>query len=85
MTAALLNMESAHVGLPDGTQLQITMDAKQAIQLFREIHAEVLIPMHFESWSHFTEGKEAIVKAFAEAGLNEKVRWLTPGDHERIF
>ncbi len=42
------------VPLPDG-HLQIIMDGKQGARLFREIKADILVPMHYESWGHFTQ------------------------------
>lgn len=62
-----------------GPIIQITMDGKQAAHLFRDIGAEMLVPMHFESWKHFTEHGEGLKKAFREEGIEEKVRWMKPG------
>lgn len=59
--------------------LKITMDGVEAARLFKEIGADVLVPMHFESWMHFTEGREALVAAFEKEGVMDKVFWLEPG------
>jgi hypothetical protein len=37
------------------------------------------VPLHFEGWAHFTESRETIVRAFAAAGLDARLRWLEPG------
>ncbi|KAH8742308.1 hypothetical protein F5883DRAFT_366246, partial [Diaporthe sp. PMI_573] len=54
VVVALMNLGRAKIPFPE-EKLQITMDGAQAAKLFREIGAEVLIPMHFESWGHFTQ------------------------------
>ncbi|KAF2263325.1 Metallo-hydrolase/oxidoreductase [Lojkania enalia] len=82
VVVALLNLGSAIAPLPDGP-LQITMDGKQAVRLFREIGADILVPMHFESWGHFTQGKEELAQIFDEEGIQDQVCWLTPGKEER--
>ncbi len=64
--------------LPTGP-LQITLDGADAARLFREIGADVLVPMHFESWTHFAEKRAALAEAFEKAGVAEKVLWLEPG------
>ncbi|RYP52964.1 hypothetical protein DL768_001958 [Monosporascus sp. mg162] len=65
-------------GQPDDV-LQITMDGRQAARLFRDIEADVLVPMHYESWDHFTQHEEELSKEFDEEGILEKVCWLKPG------
>jgi hypothetical protein len=39
-----------------------------------------LIPIHYEGWKHFVEGRDKVEEAFAEAGLGDQVRWLTIGE-----
>lgn len=83
MVVALLNLGAAMVHFPDGP-LQVTMDGKQAARLFREIGAEMLVPMHFESWNHFTQGKTELKGVFEEEGVQEKVCWLVPGKETKV-
>lgn len=84
VVAAVMNLGSASVPLPDGP-LQITMDGKQAAHLLRIIGADWLVPMHYESWGHFTEFGKDLVKVFEEQGISEKVRWLSPGKPVKIL
>ncbi len=84
VVVALLNLGSATVPLPDGP-LQITMDGKQAARLFREIKADIMIPMHYESWAHFSQPREEAAKVFEEEGIADKVYWLTPGKSQQII
>ncbi|SJL01372.1 probable Zn-dependent hydrolases of the beta-lactamase fold, putative [Armillaria ostoyae] len=84
VVVAVLNLGAAKVPLPGG-QLQITMDGKQAARLFREIRADILVPMHYESWGHFTQNGEELAKAFEEEGIQDKVCWLTPGVSKKVL
>ncbi|EKG09052.1 hypothetical protein MPH_13962 [Macrophomina phaseolina MS6] len=83
--AAVLNLGAAKVEFPALGTVQITLDGKQAARLFRDIGADLMVPLHFESWEHFTEGKWENMKAFAEEGIENEVRWLTPGVSTKIF
>lgn len=81
---AILNLGSAEAPMLDGKILHITLNGQEAVQLYKDIGAEVLVPIHFEGWDHFTQGKEGLRKEFEEAGIAEKVAWLTPGEAKRI-
>jgi L-ascorbate metabolism protein UlaG (beta-lactamase superfamily) len=83
VVAAVMNLGSAHVNIPGGL-LQITMDGKQAAHLFRTLKADYLIPMHYESWGHFTECGQDLVKVFKEEGIFDRVCWLEPGKSVKI-
>jgi L-ascorbate metabolism protein UlaG (beta-lactamase superfamily) len=81
--AAIMNLGNAY-GPKDKTDpskgaCQITMDGKSAARLFREIKADVLVPMHYESWGHFTQFGKELREDFEEEGIADKVCWLTPG------
>ncbi|KAF7587926.1 hypothetical protein BBP40_006521 [Aspergillus hancockii] len=47
---------------PNGPLRQITMDGRQAAKLFRDIKAEVLVPMQYERWHHFIPLGRSCVK-----------------------
>jgi L-ascorbate metabolism protein UlaG (beta-lactamase superfamily) len=83
IVAAVLNLGAAEAPLPDGP-LQITMDGKQAARLFREIKADILVPMHYESWEHFTQFGDELAQVFEEEGIHDKVCWLTPGKSRKV-
>ncbi|KAG5752496.1 hypothetical protein H9Q69_005128 [Fusarium xylarioides] len=38
-----------------------------------------LVPMHFESWTHFTQDGKALEEIFTSGGLGNKVKWLSSG------
>lgn len=84
ISAAILNLGAAKVPVGD-PPLMITMDGEQAIRLFKDIGADLLIPMHFEGWGHFTQGSEELRKIFEKGGIADKVRWLEPGVATKIY
>jgi L-ascorbate metabolism protein UlaG (beta-lactamase superfamily) len=86
VSVALYNLGCAytHVG-PDGERLQITMGGEQGARLFRETGADVLVPMHYMSWKHFTEFDEGLRDELEKGGVLDKVRWLEPGVPVRII
>lgn len=81
--AAVMNLGDATA--PFEQPLQLTMGGKDASKLFRELEAEVLIPIHFESWNHFKEHGKELAKVFEAEGLQDKIAWLTPGEAKKIF
>jgi hypothetical protein len=38
-----------------------------------------IVPIHYEGWSHLTEGRGEIEQAFREAGLEDRLRFLPLG------
>ncbi|KAK9415770.1 putative Metallo-beta-lactamase domain-containing protein [Seiridium unicorne] len=80
VSVTLLNIGAAMAVPPGMTELLlITMDGKEATKIFRDLGADILIPMHFESWDHFTESKDDLVEVFRDEGISDYVHWLTPG------
>ncbi|KAG7385026.1 hypothetical protein PHYBOEH_009193 [Phytophthora boehmeriae] len=81
---ALMNLGKATVDMPTGL-LQITMDGQQAAQLTREIGAEIMVPLHYESWKHFKQDVAgAREELAADAELTAKVVWVIPGEKTAI-
>jgi len=37
------------------------------------------VPIHYEGWSHLTEGRAEIERAFRAAGQEHRLRFLPPG------
>jgi L-ascorbate metabolism protein UlaG (beta-lactamase superfamily) len=58
---------------------RLTMSADEAVQLAKAFGLHTLIPLHYEGWAHYRESREKMKKAFTSSGLDERVRWLTPG------
>jgi len=69
------------VRFPVSGPLRYTMTAKEAVELCRLLEPRVLIPIHYEGWKHFREGREAIERELAGApqDVRDRVRWLPIG------
>lgn len=83
--AAVVNLGAAKVVLPGQEPLQITMGGEDAARLVREIGIERLIPIHFESWHHFTQFGQELGEIFEKEGIADKVCWLVPGERKKII
>jgi L-ascorbate metabolism protein UlaG (beta-lactamase superfamily) len=59
--------------------LRYTLSAREAIELSRLIRPRTVIPIHYEGWSHFREGRAAIERELA-AAPDVPVRWLPIGE-----
>ncbi|KAJ5153954.1 uncharacterized protein N7500_009393 [Penicillium coprophilum] len=80
---AVVNLGNAHVPMtedPNGPLMQITMGGKDGAKLFRAIKADVLVPMHYESWGHFTQFGDELRQAFEAEGISDKICWLKGGE-----
>lgn len=53
----------------------LTLDSARAAEAARILDARQIVPVHFDSWAHFTEGREELADAFEAAGLTERVQW----------
>ncbi|GAA3979616.1 MBL fold metallo-hydrolase [Streptomyces marokkonensis] len=51
----------------------IVLDSAQAAQAATILDAGRVVPVHYDSWAHFTEGGDELVAAFAAAGLTERI------------
>ena len=57
----------------------LTLTAAEGVLVARAMPNATLVPLHYEGWEHFSEGRSAIEAAFTEAGLAHRLRWLPPG------
>ncbi|MFG3009568.1 MBL fold metallo-hydrolase [Streptomyces cinerochromogenes] len=51
----------------------IVLGSAQAAQAAKILDAGRVVPVHYDSWAHFTEGHGELVAAFASAGLADRV------------
>jgi L-ascorbate metabolism protein UlaG (beta-lactamase superfamily) len=85
IVVALMNLGDARFPVAGRKEpLQITMGGKDAAQLFRELGADVLVPMHYESWHHFTQYGPELKQVLEEEGIADQVCWLTPGQRKQV-
>jgi L-ascorbate metabolism protein UlaG (beta-lactamase superfamily) len=69
------------VQFPVTGPVRYTMTAKDAVELCRLIEPRMAIPIHYEGWKHFKQGRDAIEREFARApeDLQNRIRWLPIG------
>jgi L-ascorbate metabolism protein UlaG (beta-lactamase superfamily) len=85
--ATKLDVDTAilHLGgvrFPVTGPLRYTLSAREAVELVTLIEPRAAIPIHYEGWKHFREGRDAIEQALAAApaGVRERFRWLPIGE-----
>ncbi|MFC3895639.1 MBL fold metallo-hydrolase [Lentzea rhizosphaerae] len=66
------------VRFPITGPLHYTMTATDAVELCRSVRPRTVVPVHYEGWQHFHEGRALIEPAFA-AAPDVRVRWLPLG------
>ncbi|WP_338779926.1 MBL fold metallo-hydrolase [Streptomyces sp. DG1A-41] len=52
----------------------LTLDSAQAAEAARILGARHIVPVHYDGWAHFTEGRQDLVAAFTAAGLMDRVQ-----------
>lgn len=76
--AAFLFVGAARVSEVGPAHLTFTAD--EAVEAARAFADALVVPLHYEGWTHFSEGRADIERAFVAAGLGHRVRWLPPGE-----
>jgi L-ascorbate metabolism protein UlaG (beta-lactamase superfamily) len=66
------------VRFPFSGPLRYTMTAQEAVEPCGLMQPQTIVPIHYEGWSHFREGRAAAEQAFASApaSVAEHVQWL---------
>jgi len=69
------------VRFPVSGPLRYTMTARDAVELCRLLRPRTAIPIHYEGWKHFREGRDAIERELASApeDIRRHIRWLPIG------
>jgi L-ascorbate metabolism protein UlaG (beta-lactamase superfamily) len=57
----------------------LTFTATEGVEAARALAGATIVPVHFEDWEHFSEGRPVIAAAFEAAGLADRLRWLARG------
>jgi len=73
-----------HVGgvrFPVTGPLRYTLTAREAVKLCEQVRPRTVIPIHYEGWSHFREGRSSIEHRFANAAqdIGRSIRWVPIG------
>jgi L-ascorbate metabolism protein UlaG (beta-lactamase superfamily) len=74
------------VQFPITGPLRYTMTAHDAVELLGLVHPRTAIPIHYEGWKHFREGREAIERELAGApdDVRDSIRWLPIGERVEL-
>ncbi|SFR24455.1 L-ascorbate metabolism protein UlaG, beta-lactamase superfamily [Lentzea waywayandensis] len=68
------------VRFPITGPLRYTMTAADAVNLCRQLRPRTVVPVHYEGWQHFHQGRAAVEQAFAAApDVGALARWLPLG------
>lgn len=74
---AVLFMGAARVAAVGPAHLTLTAD--EGVKTARVFPNAAIVPLHYEGWAHFSESRPEIEKAFTDAGMADRLRWLEPG------
>jgi L-ascorbate metabolism protein UlaG (beta-lactamase superfamily) len=69
------------VQFPVTGPVRYTMTARDGVELCRLVRPRTAIPVHYEGWKHFRQGRDAIEREFAGApeDIRRRIRWLPIG------
>lgn len=62
----------------------LTMDTNDAIETAHAFADATIVPVHYDGWAHFTQGRGDLEKSFAALGIGARLRLLEPGIATRI-
>jgi L-ascorbate metabolism protein UlaG (beta-lactamase superfamily) len=84
-----INIALLHVGgvqFPITGPLRYSMTARDAVELCRLMRPSTAIPIHYEGWTHFKEGRDAIERELAGApeDIRERLRLVPIGTAVKI-
>jgi L-ascorbate metabolism protein UlaG (beta-lactamase superfamily) len=81
MSVDVLLVHVGGVQFPVTGPLRYTMTGRHAVELVDLAGPRVAVPVHYEGWSHFKDGRAGIERALAGApeATRSRVRWLERG------
>jgi L-ascorbate metabolism protein UlaG (beta-lactamase superfamily) len=62
----------------------LTMNVNDAIETAHAFADAVIVPVHCDSWAHFTQDRGDLERSFAALGLGSRLRLLEPGKASTI-
>jgi L-ascorbate metabolism protein UlaG (beta-lactamase superfamily) len=75
---ALVSAGAAQTALVEGASLTLTSEL--AAEAVRILGSPQTVPLHFEGWAHYTQGRETLLDAFEQAGLAKRLHLLERGE-----
>jgi L-ascorbate metabolism protein UlaG (beta-lactamase superfamily) len=74
---ALVHLDG--VRFPISGPLRYTMTGERAAALCELLDPKTIVPVHYEGWSHFRQGRPEAERALAASAIGSRIQWLTPG------
>ncbi|MFF8974697.1 MBL fold metallo-hydrolase [Streptomyces sp. NPDC014995] len=53
----------------------VVLDSARTAEAAQILDARRIVPVHYDSWAHFTEGRDELAAAFTAAGLSDRLDW----------
>jgi L-ascorbate metabolism protein UlaG (beta-lactamase superfamily) len=75
-----IDLALLHLGGTKVLGILVTMDARQGVEAMRLIEPRTAIPIHYNDYTVFKSPLEDFRRAVAEAGLEDRVHYLSHGD-----
>jgi len=75
-----IDLALLHLGGTRVIGIMVTMDAGQGVEAIRIIEPRTAIPIHYNDYTVFKSPLEDFKRAVAEAGLEDRVQYLSHGD-----
>lgn len=81
MTVDVAIVNAGGVGFPATGPLRYTMTGRDVVRFVQALRAGVVVPAHYEGWSHFRDGEAGLRRAISAApgDVRDRVRWLPDG------
>ncbi|WP_238017262.1 MBL fold metallo-hydrolase [Dactylosporangium sp. AC04546] len=78
MTVDTVLLHLGAVRFPLTGPVHYSLTADQAVELCTLVQPRTIVPVHYEGWEHFSQGRETVERAFAGApgGLGDRLHWL---------
>jgi L-ascorbate metabolism protein UlaG (beta-lactamase superfamily) len=75
-----IDLALLHLGGTRVLGLTVTMDAEQGVELLRTVQPKLAVPIHYNDYEAFKSPLQDFIDAVAEAGLDDRVRYLLHGE-----
>ena len=60
--------------------LRYSMNAREAGELLEIVEPAAVVPVHYEGWSHFKQGRDEAEPELASTRLADRIHWIDPGE-----
>ena len=60
------------------TPFSLTMDSNDVVDTAAAFPDAIIIPVHYEGWSHYSEGEDLLTGSFAALGISNRLKILEP-------